>query len=162
MREWQFLAMQNSKFLSLRHGEHRLEAILLESECLLLSLSICAALRSFGVHARRDLAYLPRMEGGHTCVTRGSLALGVTKSYARLSNVKGSDTQSTYAFISMSARRGLTENGLEMSGNGLQERLKRAGTSFRRGFPVMEGRRHVMRAIDARLCLSLEPLAIAQ
>ena len=72
----------------LRHGEHKLEAIPLENECLLLSLSICVALKSFGVSACRDLAYLPRMEGGHTCVTRWSLALGVAKSFARLSNVK--------------------------------------------------------------------------
>ena len=53
----------------LRHGEHKFEAIPHESECLLLSLSVCAALKSFGMLAHRDLAYLPRMEGGHTCVT---------------------------------------------------------------------------------------------
>ena len=55
--------------------------------------------------------------------------------------------------MSMSAWRGLNENGLETSENGLQEHLGWAVslTSFRRGFPVMEGRRHVMCTIDARL-----------
>ena len=57
------------KFLVLRHGGHKLEVILLESECLLLVLSICVALKPFSVYAHRDLACLPRMEGGHTCVT---------------------------------------------------------------------------------------------
>ena len=51
------------------YGGYKLEAIPLETEHLLLNLITCEVLRSFSVLVRRNSAYLPCMEGGHTCVT---------------------------------------------------------------------------------------------
>ena len=51
--------------------------------------------------------------------------------------------------ILISSRRSLNQIGEETGENELQEHLRWAGASFQRGFPIMEGRRHVMRAIDA-------------
>ena len=61
----------------LMHGGYKLEVIPLETEHLLLKLITCEALRSFDVLVRRNLARLLYMEGGHTCVTRSDLAVGV-------------------------------------------------------------------------------------
>ena len=53
----------------LMHGEYKLEVIPLETEHLLLHFITCEALRPYDVLVRRNLACLPCMEGGHTCVT---------------------------------------------------------------------------------------------
>ena len=52
----------------LMHGRYKLEVTPLETEHLLLHFVTCEALRSFDVLVCRNLAYLPYMEGGHTCV----------------------------------------------------------------------------------------------
>jgi hypothetical protein len=75
----------------LMHGGYKLEVIPLETEHLLLHFITCRALRSFGVLVRRNLACLPCMEGGHTCVTDLHVGLGRSELYARLSNVRDPD-----------------------------------------------------------------------
>ena len=75
----------------LMHGEYKLGVIPLETEHLLLSLITCEVLRSFDVLVRRNLAYLPCMEGGHTCVTDLHVGLGRSELYTRLSNVRNPD-----------------------------------------------------------------------
>ena len=72
----------------LMHGGYKLEVIPLETEHLLLYFITCKALRSFDVLVRRNLAYLPCMEGGHTCVTDWCVGLGHSELYARLSQVR--------------------------------------------------------------------------
>jgi hypothetical protein len=52
----------------LMRGEYELGVIPLETEHLLLHFITCEALRPYDVLVRRNLAYLPCMEGGHTCV----------------------------------------------------------------------------------------------
>ena len=72
-------------------GEYELGVIPLETEHLLLSLITCEVLRSFDVLVHRNLAYLPRMGGGHTCVTDLHIGLGRSELYARLSDVRNPD-----------------------------------------------------------------------
>ena len=76
----------------LMRGEYELGVIPLETEHLLLSLITCEVLRPFDVLVRRNLAYLPRMGGGHICVTDLHIGLGRSKLYTRLSNVRNPDT----------------------------------------------------------------------